>query len=96
MVSAAKNLAKIGKFLREKDRYGARLEALESEALTALLGSAPATIVEGHFAVVSAVRAGTISLEVALGAFAVSAQYGAILAAPASGSIAGRGWASVT
>ncbi|GGY93275.1 phosphotransferase family protein [Novosphingobium colocasiae] len=96
VVSAAKNLAKIGKFLREKDRYGARLEALESEALTALLGSAPATIVEGHFAVVSAVRAGTISLEVALGAFAVSAQYGAILAAPASGSIAGRGWASVT
>lgn len=95
VVSAAKNLAKIGKFLREKDRHGARLEELELERLAMLLGDAPESIIQGHFEVVSAASEGKISLDEALRFFAASAQYGSILAAPASGSIADRSWAEV-
>lgn len=105
VVAAAKNLAKIGKFLREKDRHGPQLEALERARLEALLGpglglgqglgQGPASIREGHFAVVAAVNAGRIGFAEALRFFAASAHYGAVLAGPASGSIATRGWAPV-
>ena len=90
MVSAAKLSAKVLKYLRDFDRYGAVVEAREFAALQALLGRRPESVIAGRFDVVEAMRAGRTSFAQALAFFAGSVEREALFAAAASGGLAHR------
>lgn len=90
VVSAAKLSAKVLKYLRDFDRYGAVVEARELAALEALLGRRPDSVAAGRFAVVEAMHAGRLSFAQALAFFAGSVEREALFAASASGGLAHR------
>lgn len=90
VVSAAKLSAKVLKYLRDFDRYGAVVEAREFAALQALLGRRPESVIAGRFDVVEAMRAGRTSFAQALAFFAGSVEREALFAAAASGGLAHR------
>jgi hypothetical protein len=90
VISAAKLSAKVLKYLRDFDRYGAVVEAREVSALEALLGRRPDSIDAGRFAIVEAMRAGRLSFAQALAFFAGSVEREALFAAAASGGLAHR------
>jgi aminoglycoside phosphotransferase (APT) family kinase protein len=91
-VAAAKNAAKVLKYLREVDRLGAAIEARERAAMARLLGRPVASPEEGRALALEALRAGRLGLAEALGLFAESAAHDAQLAAGASGGLATRGF----
>ncbi len=95
IVSAAKALAKVSKFLREVDQHGAEFDRQEIADLTRILGHEPQDQVKGQLELVEQVRANCIALEDALRFFAGSAHRGAQLAASSSGRISGRSWPPV-
>lgn len=95
VVSAAKNLAKISKYLRETDRYGSEFERRELAALGEILGRTPVSAKAGHLDLLQAVAEKRVTFDRALGFFAGNALRGAALAADASGRIAQRTWPPV-
>jgi aminoglycoside phosphotransferase (APT) family kinase protein len=94
-VAAAKNAAKVLKYLREVDRLGAAIEARERAAAARLLGLTVASPEEGRALALEALRAGRLGLADALALFAESAAHDAQLAAGASGGLATRGFPSL-
>lgn len=89
-VAAAKNAAKVVKYLKAIDRYGADIEATELAELEALLGQRPESVAAGQQALCTALRDGIVTFDSALSYFAGAGMRGAQLSAEASGSIAGR------
>ncbi|GGH24371.1 hypothetical protein GCM10007036_30750 [Alsobacter metallidurans] len=90
VVTAAKNAAKVVKFLREHDRLGPTLDAQERDELAALLGERPATVAAGMAQLSAALKAGRVPFETALRFFAASVARDGELAASASGGLANR------
>jgi aminoglycoside phosphotransferase (APT) family kinase protein len=92
VVSAAKAASKVLKYLSAYDRYGAALEAIEINALSSLLGDRPVDLVSGRARLAEALEQGAIDFQLALDFFALQTAGEALLAADASGGIAGRGY----
>jgi hypothetical protein len=92
VVSAAKAASKVLKYLSAYDRYGAALEAIEINALSSLLGDRPVDLVSGRARLAEALEQGAIDFQPALDFFALQTAGEALLAADASGGIAGRGY----
>ena len=90
VIAAAKNAAKVLKYLRECDRLGPAIEAADVDALTTALGRHPASSLEGQVALVEGWRAGRIPSGAVLGTFHGIVNRAAQLSAASSGSIAGR------
>ena len=95
VVAAAKNAAKVVKYLREVDRFGAVIKAQELTALEALLGHAPASIAAGQAELLRIMREDRLPFTAVLAFFAGSTQREAVLAASASGGLAGRSFPSL-
>jgi aminoglycoside phosphotransferase (APT) family kinase protein len=92
VVSAAKGASKVLKYLNAYDRYGATLEGAELDALAGLLGDRPTDLASGRTRLADALARGGIGFERALDFFALQTAGDALLAADASGGIAGRGY----
>ena len=90
VIAAAKNAAKVIKYLREIDRHGEVAVAQDFAALQALLGRRPANIEAGQRQVLEAMRQGHLSFAQVLGFFAASVGRESGLAASASGGLADR------
>ncbi len=88
--AAAKNAAKVVKYLKAIDRYGQDIEAVELAELERLLGARPDSVEQGQQALCAALRQERVSFDQALTYFAGAGVRGAQLSAEASGSIAGR------
>ncbi len=88
VIAAAKNAAKVVKYLEAFDRLGPTLEAAECRALAALLGTRG--LAEGRAALAHAIRDGRLGLAEALPVLAEQAGRDAQLASGASGGIAAR------
>jgi aminoglycoside phosphotransferase (APT) family kinase protein len=95
IVAAAKNAAKVLKYLRDVDRFGTVIESQELEALEAVLGSRPSDIAAGRAAVMRALRDGRLSFAEVIVFFAASVQRESTLAASASGGLAERTFPSL-
>ncbi|MDF2235696.1 phosphotransferase family protein [Albimonas sp. CAU 1670] len=91
-VSAAKNAARVLKYLREVDRLGPAVEARKRAALAALLGDAPDAVAEGEAELLALHATGRVRFAQALPYFAAAAAWDAQLAALASGGMARRGF----
>jgi hypothetical protein len=91
-VAAAKNAAKVLKYLREIDRLGGSIEARERAVLERLLGRQPESVAEGQELIVEALRAGRLTLGDALVTFAENVAFETQLAAGSSGGLATRGF----
>lgn len=89
-VAAAKNAAKVVKYLKAIDRFGDDIEAVELSELGRLLGARPENVAAGQQDLCDALRDGKISFDAALNYFAGAGVRGAQLSREASGSIAGR------
>ncbi len=90
VVAAAKNAAKVLKYLAAIDRLGPAVEAADLDSLTAALGRRPETVEAGETALVEELVAGRIPFPTVLAAFGGIVQRAAQLAAASSGGIAGR------
>ena len=90
VVAAAKNAAKVVKYLRDSDRLRALIEAEELSALGKILGSPPESVQAGQKELFAALKATRIGFEPVLQFFARSTSRAAELAASASGGLARR------
>lgn len=90
VIAAAKNAAKVLKYLREVDRIGPLVTRSNLVALGEVLGRAPTSVEAGKMQVYEAYREGRVSFAAALQCFAGCAAREAQLAAGASGGLAGR------
>lgn len=90
VVAAAKNAAKVLKYLSACDQLGPAIETADLDALEAALGSRPATVDAGQAALVQGLSDGRYSIDVVLRTFAGIVQRAAQLAAASSGGISGR------
>ena len=90
VLAAAKNAAKVLKFLRATDRYGQAVARDDHAALLALLGHRPASIEAGQAEMLTQMRRGQLSFAQVLGLFAGCVQREASLAAASSGGLANR------
>jgi hypothetical protein len=90
VIAAAKDAARVLKYLREVDRLGIPVQARDVSCLCELLGRRPAGVEEGQLDLLNAMRAGSIPIESVIQYFAGSAAREAELAAYASGSMAAR------
>lgn len=95
MVAAAKNAAKVLKYLRDSDRLGATIEARDLAALGALLKQRPGSVEDGQVALLREMRAGRVPFAGVIQFFAASAERDAALAASASGGLADRSFPSI-
>ena len=95
VVAAAKNAAKVLKYLRDSDRLGATIEARDLAALGALLKQSPGSVEDGHVALLREMRAGRVPFAGVIQFFAASAERDAALAASASGGLADRSFPSI-
>jgi aminoglycoside phosphotransferase (APT) family kinase protein len=95
VVSAAKNTAKVLKYLREVDRLGPLVERANLATLGEVLGGAPTTADAGKAQIYEAYRAGSVSFGAALQCFAACVAREAQLAAGASGGLATRQFPSL-
>jgi aminoglycoside phosphotransferase (APT) family kinase protein len=91
-LAAAKNAAKVLKYLREIDRLSPSLEARERAELGRVLGQPVASIADGQRDVVAAYHDGRLGLAEVLAVFALGAAHETQLAAGASGGLATRGF----
>jgi aminoglycoside phosphotransferase (APT) family kinase protein len=96
VVAAAKNAAKVVKYLRDVDRLGGLVAARDRQALADLLGAPPADPQGGQAALLQAMRAGRVPFADVLRFFAGSTAREAELAASASGGLAHRGFPELT
>jgi aminoglycoside phosphotransferase (APT) family kinase protein len=90
VVDAAKNAAKVIKYLREIDRLGTLVDAGERSALADALGAPPASVEAGKRAVFDAVRGGRLGFAEAIACFHRCVSLEAQFAAPSSGGLATR------
>lgn len=90
VIAAAKNAAKVVKFLRESDRLAALIEAEDLAALGDLLGDKPASVEAGQRDLHAALTSGRVGFEPVLRYFARSTARDAERAASASGGLAHR------
>ena len=90
VVAAAKNAAKVMKYLRETDRYGATIEAQDCAELNAMTGAAPASAQAGMAALLDAMHAGRVGFADVIRFYAGSTARAATLAAAASGGLGTR------
>jgi len=90
VVAAAKNAAKVVKYLRDSDRLRALIEAEDLSALGKILGSPPESVQAGQKELFAALKAARIGFEPVLQFFARSTSRAAELAASASGGLARR------
>lgn len=90
VVAAAKNAAKVMKYLRDVDRLGATIEARDRAELAALLGAEPASAAEGMAALLAAMHAGRVSFADVIRFYAGATTRAAALAADASGGLGTR------
>lgn len=90
IANAAKNSAKVLKYLREVDRLGRPIETANLATLTEALGEPPASIAAGKQAVLDAIGSGKLSFAAALRCFAACEIRDAQLAALSSGGLAAR------
>ena len=90
VVAAAKNAAKVLKYLAAADRLGPAIEAADLDALTAALGHRPTSVEVGEIALVAGLAAKRLPVETVLATFGGIVQRSAQLAAASSGGIAGR------
>jgi aminoglycoside phosphotransferase (APT) family kinase protein len=95
VVSAAKNSAKVLKYLREVDQLGPLVTHSNLVALGEILGHAPASVEAGKTQVYEAYREGRVSFAAALQCFAGCVAREAQLAAGASGGLAARQFPSL-
>jgi hypothetical protein len=95
VVSAAKNTAKVLKYLREVDQLGPLVTHSNLVALAEVLGGAPASVEAGKIQVYQAYREGRVSFATALKCFAGCVAREAQLAAGASGGLANRQFPSL-
>lgn len=95
VIAAAKNAAKVIKYLKAIDRFGPDTETIELDELEALLGHRPETVSAGQVALCEALKAGHVTFDAALRYFAGAGARGAQLSAEASGSIANRHYISI-
>lgn len=91
-VAAAKNAARVLKYLREADRLGPSVEALKLTALAGVLGGPPRDVAQGEAELLALHAAGQVRFADALPYFAAAAAWDAQLAALASGGLARRGF----
>jgi aminoglycoside phosphotransferase (APT) family kinase protein len=96
VVTAAKNTAKVVKYLRDCDRFGHVVEDAELAALAELLGARPKSVEAGRAALGKALRQGRVPFATALAFFAGSVAREAKLAASSSGGLAGRDFPPLT
>jgi aminoglycoside phosphotransferase (APT) family kinase protein len=96
VVAAAKNTAKVVKYLRECDRFGQVVEDTELAALADVVGARPRTVEAGRAALSTALREGRVPFATALAFFAGSAARDAELAASSSGGLADRDFPPLT
>ncbi|MEZ5749181.1 MAG: phosphotransferase family protein [Caenibius sp.] len=94
-VAAAKNAAKVVKYLKAIERFGPAIETAELDELERLLDIRPESVEQGQQQLCAALRAGAVSFDAALAYFAGAGQRGAQLSAEASGSIATRHYTPV-
>ena len=90
VISRAKSVAKVVKYLQAVDRYGPAFDRAEREELSACLPDAPADLARAREAFAGAVAGGAIPFGQALAILAGQAARDAQLAAGASGGIASR------
>ena len=90
IVAAAKNAAKVLKYLSACDRLGPAIEAADFAALASVLGQRPASVEDGQAQLVQGFVAKEIAIEAVLATFAGMVQRAAQLSAASSGGIAGR------
>ncbi len=90
VIAAAKNAAKVLKYLREVDRIGPSITRANLAALETTLGHAPVTVEAGKRQVLEAYRNANLSFAAALHCFAGCVERDAQLAAGASGGLASR------
>lgn len=91
-VEIAKSDAKVVKYLREYDRFGAEVEQRIIGVIAGLLGQTPTTLASADAALITAIEAGTVDFAATLQAFAEIVAHEAQLAAPSSGNMARRGF----
>ena len=96
VVAAAKNAAKVVKYLRDVDRFGGLVAERDRQALADLLGAPPADPRAGQAALLQAMHAGHVPFADVLRFFAGSTAREAELAASASGGLAHRGFPGLT
>jgi aminoglycoside phosphotransferase (APT) family kinase protein len=92
VVASGKAASKVLKYLRAHDRHGAAMETAELRALGDLLGEAPLTLEAGRLRLAGALAANAVAFQPALAFFAAQTAGDALLAADASGGIAGRSY----
>lgn len=90
VVAAAKNAAKVLKYLKEFDRIGAGAEDANLQLLAELLGTPPANVTSGLGQVLETYRRGGLSFIAALQCFTSCVAHEAQIAAPSSGGLANR------
>jgi aminoglycoside phosphotransferase (APT) family kinase protein len=90
VIAAAKDAARVVKYLREVDRLGGLIEARDLSCLSELLGRRPAGVEEGQLDLLKAMRGGSIPIGSVIQYFAGTTARDAELAAYASGSMADR------
>jgi aminoglycoside phosphotransferase (APT) family kinase protein len=90
VVAAAKNAAKVLKYLREVDRLGERIDLADQEALSEILKATPVSLEGGKADLVRAMRQQEVQFATVLNFLAGSVAREAQLAASSSGSLATR------
>lgn len=90
VIAAAKNAAKVTKYLKAIDQFGPSIEAAKLEAMTELLGKIPQSVDAGYLAITDGLRNHSLALREVLDYFASDTMWDAQLSAEASGSIAHR------
>ena len=95
VLAAAKNAAKVLKYLCDVDCFGAVIESQELDALEAVLGSRPSNVAVGQAEMMRALREGRLSFAEVIVFFAASVQREARVAASASGGLAERTFPSL-
>ena len=91
----AKNDAKVCKYLREYDRFGAEVERRIAGVFSDLLGRQVATVAEAEQHLITAIAKGSVGFDEVLQAFADAVTYEAQLAAPSSGNMASRSFPQI-
>ena len=95
VIAAAKNAAKVVKYLRDNDRLADLIEAEDRTALSELLGAVPDSIESGLHDLRAALKDGRVDIGAVLRFFAHSTARDAERAASASGGLAHRHFPSL-
>jgi aminoglycoside phosphotransferase (APT) family kinase protein len=96
IAEAAKNAARVLKYLRDVDRFGGDANAADLDAVETLLGVRPPSLASGLTSALAALRNGALGLGDLIAFFAGQTSRDAQLAASASGGLAERTFPPLT